>query len=391
MKNKKVAASVFLIAFAFGLNITGIMPVLGILNEQYKSYGTGMVQLLQTLPYAFIMLAALGIGWLTTKVSKKKIVMVGLCLIGICGMLPGFIKGFYPLLVARVLIGLGFGLVSTLNPAIISDFIEPEKRASYMGLHVVGMGIGSMVGNLVGGVLSSVQTHYFFFVYGIAFISMLGVHFLLTETPPVQEVSVSNMKMNKKVYAVSTASFVHTLFITAYSTNVGIYVLEYITDKSSVTGVLTAVNAAFALLVGATFSKIFGVFKKFTLSFSIFVAALGYMAIMWIPGLAGAYIGSALTGVSLSCFMAQGSYLISTSVENEAVAKASGVFSIIGGIGGLVSPVLLSMITKLFTNSNSTYHQFMVSMIGMLLLGIIVLAITIVKVPSKEANVSAAQ
>ena len=30
MKNKKVVSSVFLIAFTFGLNITGIMPVLGI-------------------------------------------------------------------------------------------------------------------------------------------------------------------------------------------------------------------------------------------------------------------------------------------------------------------------------------------------------------------------
>ena len=50
-KNIKIALSVFLTAFAFGLNITGISPVLGVLNTKYHAYGTSMVQMLQTLPY----------------------------------------------------------------------------------------------------------------------------------------------------------------------------------------------------------------------------------------------------------------------------------------------------------------------------------------------------
>mgnify|MGYP000143360666 CR=1 FL=1 len=71
-KNIKIALSVFLTAFAFGLNITGISPVLGVLNTKYHAYGTSMVQMLQTLPYLFIMVGSFSIGWLTTKISKKK-------------------------------------------------------------------------------------------------------------------------------------------------------------------------------------------------------------------------------------------------------------------------------------------------------------------------------
>ncbi|MFQ7337723.1 MAG: hypothetical protein ACLROW_14680 [Roseburia faecis] len=70
-KNIKIALSVFLTAFAFGLNITGISPVLGVLNTKYHAYGTSMVQMLQTLPYLFIMVGSFSIGWLTTKISKK--------------------------------------------------------------------------------------------------------------------------------------------------------------------------------------------------------------------------------------------------------------------------------------------------------------------------------
>ena len=43
MKTKnRIAVSVFITAFAFGLNITGVLPILGILNEKYQQYGTGM-------------------------------------------------------------------------------------------------------------------------------------------------------------------------------------------------------------------------------------------------------------------------------------------------------------------------------------------------------------
>ena len=174
-KKKRVAASVILIAFAFGLNITGVTPVLGTLSEKYGEYGTSTVQLLQTVPYLLIMVGSFMIGWLTTKFTKKKIVMCGLLIIGVCGVIPFFTENFYVLFATRVLIGFGFGIVGPLNTAIITDFFPPEERAGYMGLHVLGMGIGAMVGNVLGGALAGFGYQTFYLVYGIALISMAAV------------------------------------------------------------------------------------------------------------------------------------------------------------------------------------------------------------------------
>ena len=73
-KNIKIALSVFLTAFAFGLNITGISPVLGVLNTKYHAYGTSMVQMLQTLPYLFIMVGSFSIGfnWMANDKDQQK-------------------------------------------------------------------------------------------------------------------------------------------------------------------------------------------------------------------------------------------------------------------------------------------------------------------------------
>ena len=154
VNKKKVAVSIFFTAFAFGLNIVGISPVLGVINEKYQQYGTSVIQLLQTIQYLLIMVGSLMIGWLTTKISKKKIVLSGLLIIGICGIMPFFSENFWILVLSRILIGFGFGITGPMNTAIAAELIPEEERAGYMGLHVVGMGIGTMVGSMLGGMLA---------------------------------------------------------------------------------------------------------------------------------------------------------------------------------------------------------------------------------------------
>ncbi len=369
-KKKRVAASVILIAFAFGLNITGVTPVLGTLSEKYAEYGTSTVQLLQTVQYLLIIAGSFMIGWLTTKFTKKRIVMFGLFVIGVCGMIPFFTENFYVLFATRVLIGFGFGIVGPLNTAIITDFFPPEERAGYMGLHVLGMGIGAMVGNVLGGALAGFGYQTFYLVYGIALISMAAVAVLLIETPPTAMEKGRKMKMNAEVYIISFASLLHTLFINAYNTNIGIYILNEVTENPTVPGMATGINSAVALVVGLLFGRISKMFGNYTMPVSIFTAAAGYAGLLLIPGMPGVIIASVCCGISLSCFMASGSYLISVSVEPDAVAKASGVFSIIGGIGGLVAPVVMSNTASFITGADTATGQFTVAFGGMILFGI---------------------
>ena len=384
VNKKKVAVSIFFTAFAFGLNIVGISPVLGVINEKYQQYGTSVIQLLQTIQYLLIMVGSLMIGWLTTKISKKKIVLLGLCEIGICGMLPFFSDSFWILVLSRVLIGFGFGITGPMNTAIAAELIPEEERAGYMGLHVVGMGIGTMAGSMLGGTLAGFSYCNYYLVYIIPFIAMVGVQALLVETPPVKSEKSSDMKLNKMVYLISFASFLHTLFINAYSTNIGIYIAQNISDNPGLAGMVTSVNAAFALVTGMLFSRISAKLKNFTLPFSILIAAVGYAMVLTLHGMAGVLIVSALCGVSLSCFMAIGSYLLSISVEQEAVAKASGVFSIIGGIGGLIAPIFMGNAAKIVLGENTATNQFVIAFFGMLIFGVIAAVLMMKK---KKENV----
>ena len=383
MGNKRVTITVFLIAFSLGLNVIGVSPILGVLNQNFTSLPASAVQLLQTIPYALLMVSSLFIGRLTLIVSKKRLVLTGLLLIGICGTLPFFNNGYVFLLITRILIGFGFGLVGPLNTAIISDFIEARNRPAYMGLHVAGMGIGALSGNLLGGIIAGIHFRYFYLVYSAAFLSAIGVLLFLVETPPQKNTEPSGLRMNGKVYFVSFLSFAHTLFITVFSTNIGMFILETMEGNTAITGTVIAVNAAFALFIGFTFSFITKIFGKWTLPAAFMFGALGFGILLWMPGMMGIFSGGALCGVSLSCFMARGTYQISIAVKQEAVPKASGIFAVIGGIGGLLSPIILGSTSALFFKNNSAVSQFSISFTGMAVL-LVVLVISEIIMSNRE-------
>jgi len=173
------------------------------------------------------------------------------------------------------------------------------------------------------------------------------------------------------VFELSLTSFFHTLFITAYLTNIGTHILENLNGSSALTGIVTAVQGGFALMVGLNFSRISSLLKQNTLPFSIFIAAVGYLSLIVLPAnMFGIIIGSACLGISLSCFMAQASYMISMSVPQIAITLANGVFAVVGGIGGLLSPIILNSISNNLFGNISTNKIFTICTIGMFLLAI---------------------
>ena len=375
MRERKTAIALFAAALTYGLNITGISPILGVLDVKYAHIDTSIIQLMQTLPYLCIMIGALGSGWLTTKIIKKRILFWGIILIGICGTLPFFVDNFWVLFTVRAIIGLGFGIMAPMNNAICTEVYQPERRAPIMGLFVVGMGVGAMFGNLIGGILGDFGERFFYLIYLLPFISAIFVAVLLEATPVSQSISKSTTKLNRAVWLISIAGFAHTLFINAHNTNISIYIAQNITEDTSVTGIVTAVNAIFALIIGATFSKLFKVFRDYIVVVSVVSSAIGYLSVLLIPGLPGAFIASALAGVSTACFGAGSAILISMNVHPDAAAKGSGLCTTVCGIGGLIAPILLGKIVTWIFGANVPKYQFIVGLTGMCIITVATLAI----------------
>lgn len=374
-RDRKIIIALFANAFTYGLYITGMVPVLDLLKEHYPDRSVSLIQMTQTLPYASIIAGSLMLDWLTRHFTKKKIAVAGSLIVGLMGVLPFFADSFGFLLLTKALIGFGFGFVGPIVAAILTDFFEPEKRAGFMGIQVVGMGVGAMVSSFAGGYLARAGLRWFYLVYALAFVCAAIVQIFLPEVPVSEKQKEGHHKLTAMVFGLSAISFLFTMFINVYNTNLSLYITEIITSDPSVSGTAAAINSLVAMITGIFFSKIFHKMERKTLPAAVCAAAFGFAAILLIPNMAGVIFASVCAGFAISCFNAIGGFLISVAVEKDSVAMASSIFSVIGSLGGLISPPVMNVLSGKM-GGNTPAVQFRIAFAGMLLTAAFVVLLT---------------
>lgn len=200
----------------------------------------GLLIALGTLPGSFSAFIA---GWLSDKIGRKPILILGLFLYSSCFLLFYFFKGFWFFAVTRFIEGVSYYVIPPVATAIISDLFPPERRGQAMGLYQSAGSVGRVVGPLVAGALLASSTSfssYFLFCSLSVFIGAVSATILVRETLPRETVHRpgrrvglrglrnSLSKMERPIVAFYTASFVQSLGRTGVSPLISVFLQERI-------------------------------------------------------------------------------------------------------------------------------------------------------------------
>jgi EmrB/QacA subfamily drug resistance transporter len=93
-------------------------------------------------------------GKLSDLFDRKLLVQVGLSVYVIGSMLAGLAQSSEWLIACRVLQGLGVGGLTALTQVILSDLVSPRERGRYAGYLGAVFGLGTVLGPLLGGLLT---------------------------------------------------------------------------------------------------------------------------------------------------------------------------------------------------------------------------------------------
>ena len=127
------------------------------------------------------------VGKLSDIYGRRGFYIAGLVIFMLGSILAGAAQGFWWLVAARAIQGLGMGTIMPLSQTIIGDIISPRERGKYMGYLGGVFGVASIAGPLVGGwITDAFSWRWLFYInlpLGIAALMFIVAFFHLPHTP----------------------------------------------------------------------------------------------------------------------------------------------------------------------------------------------------------------
>ncbi len=207
IEETKVKASAYswyalcLLTFVYVLNFLDRQIVYILFPSIKKDFSLTDTQLSLFGATAFVIFyTVLGIpfGRMADKVSRKKMIAIGLAVWSLFSGLTGFAVGFKTLFFCRVMVGVG---EATLGPAafsLLADYFPFEKRATVSSIYSMGIALGAGFAALFGGWIIGWNWgwRWAFYLLGFPGIFFAVLVFLLREQPrgktEIQQVTYSS-------------------------------------------------------------------------------------------------------------------------------------------------------------------------------------------------------
>jgi len=159
-------------------------------NEFSLSYTrTSMVYSAFTWPYGISQIPA---GWLADRINRHILTIVGICGVGVAGVLVGLSQTYIMLIVFLVLMGvLGGGYHPSATP-MVSTLVESKKRGRTLGIHEIGGGASFFVVPLIAAAIAAAWGWRSSFIglsiapliFGIILYRVLGRRAAMSRTQP---------------------------------------------------------------------------------------------------------------------------------------------------------------------------------------------------------------
>ncbi len=341
-----------------------VSPALGVIAEAFPQAGRLTVQFVATLP-ALVMIPFLFVSsWLVSHFPKRKILLTGL-LIYMAGGLGGAASpGISTLLLSRVVLGTGVGLVMPLSIALIPDFFEGKERAKLMGMSSSSNMLGGLVSLVLSGYLASFHWRYSFLIYLFALPVLVMAWLFIPEPPEHSSHDSHRTRLPFSIYRLAVGMFCLNLVFFALPPTMAFFLKESVLGTSRAAGTAVAFSTLAGFFAGLFLHRTRQFSGRYFLSGMLALMAVGFFTLHWSLALWMVFGGSFLIGFANRSLYPYVFLKASNSVPGKQTVKAMAVLSSMIYLGQFTSPVFLAFLGRIF---NDPAIRFSYLVIGIML------------------------
>ncbi len=373
MEKRKIKVAILSISSLLMISMTA-SAILADIQAYFVGVDPSLISMVLTIPSLMGLVFAFASGPLSLRLPKKSLVIFGL----VCGLAGGMIAllfgstSIYVLLGCSLLLGIAQGMNSTMSMALIADYFVAEESGALMGLQSAFVNGGSMVLLFTSGMLAGISWPMSYLVY-LVFIPVIVIVMknLPKDRAPAhteEKHSEKSVKLNARVYFTAFTMFLFGVFLFVFQTNIALYVAGKGLGDASTSGLINTSMSAAGMITGVLFGRMQRVLKQFVIPVSLFVGALGMLAIFVIGSLPSLFIGAMCCGFCLATINPAGTFLAANAVHPSISSLAIAIVTAATSVGIFVSPILSNGVANLA--GGNIEIKFLLAAIGLAAVGV---------------------
>lgn len=355
--NTKKMFPIFILMLNLFIALLGqgmVIPILPDYLKQFNAAGTAAGYLVAAFGTSQFIFSPIG-GRLSDKYGRRIMILSGLFLTVVSDFIFAIAQSLMFLYIARVIGGIGIGIMVPSVLAYVADITTKETRAKGMGYISAAMNLGIVLGPGLGGIIAQFGIRVpYFFAAGLGFIATL-LTFILPETLSLEKRSKSKSSkkqesiFNQLIQSFHKPYFCHLLLIlvmtfglVGFETVYSLFVQDKYGFTSKDISILITLGAAIGIVVQIWFIekavKLVGEYNLIRLSLLMLAISLLLMLIK---------VNFIYIIVVSSIFFAFNSLLrptINTLLSNEAGSNEQGFVSGLNttymSMGNIVGPIV---------------------------------------------------
>lgn len=329
--------------------ITAANSVLADIQKTYPNISENWIMQLVSLPFLLTIPATILTGKLAEKIDKKKLLLFGIALSTVAGLLPIFLDGFTPIMISRLFVGIGVGIVIPFMTSLIADYFEGHERDNLFGLQGTFVNMGSITYYLIGGLLGAISWRMNFYVFIIGFIIFLiTLRFLPKQQTAEQKQSVK-APLVKEIFIFGFTMCVITILGYSFNAHLSFVISADKMGNAATAGIITTFFSLGGLLSGFYYGIVYRIVKSYTTAFSVAILGIGVVigSLTYSTGImmAAAFFTGTGMALTIAAFLSR----VAATVPKESVTIGMAVILSSVSLGIFVTPTFASAVKVVFT------------------------------------------
>lgn len=343
MKVKMTKAQRFLFYAAILLTNIAVMgelvlaPVIYQFYEEFY-YNIAGVNFIVSGPTLIMVATSLLTPFLCKRMSKKNVLVIGGVLFSVGAVFGAWVPSIPYMIVMRILVGAGEGIVSVSSMALIAEVcVDEQIRGMLMGVNSSAMCIIGAVMSSLSGILSENGWQASFKLYWAAVVMVIFMVLFLPSIAPEEEVQATEKAQKKEacgkafwlmlsIFALSNLAYA---MITYYTSS---YITENGIGGPTLAGFATSTTNLGGFVTGLLFGKLYQKLEKKTGLVSYLAGAVAVLVLVVFKTLptafAGCFVVGAAYGLLIPFAYAASSFMVPVSRIDDCMSYVTIAYSV---------------------------------------------------------------